>query len=426
MSTSSYIFPDPSSLPAIPTASIHEFSILSPRSSAISTQPDDNWKYSLSTDISHSSGHFSLTSDRSSLHSLSDEETSEHSQTAELLAEGITIRTNRRLLAQPLSVRPLKTHRQRSVPIAQPQTPTKTTRQGPAPSITGQQMPTKSWATRVQTPMSTHPSQPLPLVIAPPLSPPPFIIAPCSPPLKHTVSSPSAARVSRVKSTSPAPIIPNPPPSPPPFIIAPCSPPLKHTVSSPSAARVSCIKSTSAAPIIPNPPPSPPPFIIAPCSPRLKHTVSSPSAVRASHIKSNTCQLYGQTGGVSTASRPRSRVENAGLLNPVQISMSMRGTEQGVSITNHIYLMSDSRLTGCPNDADSERVSMEICAYLHDLSLHSMTMDEIWRCIDQVDGYGPLTWQAILVKLGIPEERIPHILAIMARASNESKILRSS
>lgn len=97
----------------------------------------------------------------------------------------------------------------------------------------------------------------------------------------------------------------------------------------------------------------------------------------------------------------------------------MRGTEQGVSITNHIYLMSDSRLTGCPNDADSERVSMEICAYLHDLSLHSMTMDEIWRCIDQVDGYGPLTWQAILVKLGIPEERIPHILAIMARASNE-------
>jgi hypothetical protein len=119
------------------------------------------------------------------------------------------------------------------------------------------------------------------------------------------------------------------------------------------------------------------------------------------------------------ASRPRSRVENAGLPNPVQMSTSMRGTEQGVSITNHIYLMSDSRLTRCPTNADSDCVSTEIQTYLHDLSLHSMTMDEIWRCIDQVDGYGLLTWQAILVKLGIPEEHISYILAIMARASNE-------
>ncbi|KAG2135173.1 hypothetical protein DEU56DRAFT_913538 [Suillus clintonianus] len=279
MGTSSYIFPNPLSSPAIPNASIHGFSIVDPRSSAISTQPDDDWRYSLSLYSSHSSRHFSSTSDRSSLHSLSDEDTDELSKTAELLAEGITIRTNRQLITQPLSARPLKTHRQHSVPLARPQTPTKTDRQGPAPSIAGQQTPRKSRTIRVQTPMSTCPSQPLPVVIAPPPSPPPFIIAPCSPRLKHTVSSRSALHT--VVSPSAAPIIQSPLPSPPPFIIAPCSPHLKHMVSSPSSVA--------------RPPPSPPPFIIAPCSPRLKHTVSSPSSVAravASPVKSNMHQLY--------------------------------------------------------------------------------------------------------------------------------------
>ncbi|KAG1859760.1 hypothetical protein F4604DRAFT_1684510 [Suillus subluteus] len=128
MGTSSYIFPNPLSSPVIPTASIHRFLIVDPRSSAISTQPDDNWRYSLSIDSSHSSGHFSSTSDCSSLHSLSDEDTDELSKTAELLAEGITIRTNRQLITQPSSAHPLKTHRQHVVPLAWPQTPTKTDR----------------------------------------------------------------------------------------------------------------------------------------------------------------------------------------------------------------------------------------------------------------------------------------------------------
>ncbi|KAG1837229.1 hypothetical protein DFJ58DRAFT_863192 [Suillus subalutaceus] len=345
MSTSSYIFPNPLSSPAI-------LSVLSPQSSAVSTQPDDDWRYSLSMDASLSSGHFSLTSDCSSLHSLSDEDTDKLSKTTELLAEGITIRTNRPLITQLSSTHTPKT-------------------------ITGR-----------QTPTSTYSLQPPALVAA-------------SPRLKNVVSSPSHSAV---------PVIQNPPPSPPPFIVAPCSPCLKYSVSSPSASCAALPHTKS------NTPPSPP-FIVAPCSPRLKHSVSSPLAPCAvpSHVKSSAPQLADQIRGASgKASRQRSKVENQlenQLENPVQISTSMRGTEQ------------DSHLTGCPNDADSENISMEIRGYLQDLSLHAITMDEIWRCIDQVDGYGPLNWQAVLVKLGIPEERMKYILAVMACASNNCGFL---
>jgi hypothetical protein len=91
---------------------------------------------------------------------------------------------------------------------------------------------------------------------------------------------------------------------------------------------------------------------------------------------------------------------------------------QGISITNHIYLTADPRSTENPSDVWANRVSRSIQACLKDLKIPAMTMDEIWRCIEQKGGYKPFAWQAILGKLDIPEDRMSTIISLMANASN--------
>jgi hypothetical protein len=101
----------------------------------------------------------------------------------------------------------------------------------------------------------------------------------------------------------------------------------------------------------------------------------------------------------------------------------LRGDKDGVSVTNHIYLMtSDPGPVQSTRDAGYDRICGEIDSALLGLSLHHSTKDEIWRCIQQVEGYQVSSWKAILVKLDIPEKRHYNMLQIMASASRDRKL----
>ncbi|KAG2062656.1 hypothetical protein BDR04DRAFT_1164841 [Suillus decipiens] len=109
--------------------------------------------------------------------------------------------------------------------------------------------------------------------------------------------------------------------------------------------------------------------------------------------------------------------------NAVQMKTMLHSHENGVSVTNHIYLMtSDPGSVRSTRDVGYDRICGEIDDVLVGLSLHHSTMSEIWRCIQQVEGYRTNSWKAILVKLDIPEEHHHNVLQIMASASYDRKL----
>lgn len=108
--------------------------------------------------------------------------------------------------------------------------------------------------------------------------------------------------------------------------------------------------------------------------------------------------------------------------NPVQIQTSLKGGEDSISITNNIYLMTAEMHLPIPHDAGAVQISDNIMQVLQNVPLHHTAMDEIWRCIHQVEGYGPLCWQAILMKLEILEDRVRPLLHVMARATNDRQL----
>ncbi|KAG1883468.1 hypothetical protein F4604DRAFT_1920673 [Suillus subluteus] len=196
------------------------------------------------------------------------------------------------------------------------------------------------------------------------------------------------------------------------FIISPCSPPLKYHVSlslpQPETSepvqwgsQYSCYR---ASPLLsPRGPPVSCKFVVSPCSPPLKYRVSPLMSESVQDGSKDSCHS--------------ARVED-GDQNFVPIRSAMVGNEEGVSITNHIYLMAaNNPIT--PHDAGSARISTEIKTVLGSVDVVPFVMDEIWKCIQQSEGYRPLSWQANLVKLEIPSECIGSLLEVMARASNE-------
>jgi hypothetical protein len=108
--------------------------------------------------------------------------------------------------------------------------------------------------------------------------------------------------------------------------------------------------------------------------------------------------------------------------NPVQIQTSLKGEEDSISITNNIYLMTAEMDVPIPHDMGVDKISDDIKRILQNVRLHHTAMDEIWKCICQVDGYSPLCWQAILMKLEIPEDCISLLLHVMAHASNDRQL----
>ncbi|KAG0692951.1 hypothetical protein DFH29DRAFT_1007870 [Suillus ampliporus] len=74
--------------------------------------------------------------------------------------------------------------------------------------------------------------------------------------------------------------------------------------------------------------------------------------------------------------------------NAVQMKTMLHGDKDGVSVTNHIYLMTcDPGPIQSTRDAGYDHICGEINNALVGLSLHHSTKDEIWRCIQQVEGY---------------------------------------
>lgn len=101
----------------------------------------------------------------------------------------------------------------------------------------------------------------------------------------------------------------------------------------------------------------------------------------------------------------------------------MHGHEDGISVTNHFYLMtSDPGPVGPIHDTGYSRISHEIASVLAGLSLHHSTMDEIWRCIQQVEGYKANCWTAILMKLDIPEDRCQQLINVISSASHDRQL----
>ncbi|KAG1766508.1 hypothetical protein EV702DRAFT_1050675 [Suillus placidus] len=83
------------------------------------------------------------------------------------------------------------------------------------------------------------------------------------------------------------------------------------------------------------------------------------------------------------------------------IQTSLKGGEDNISITNNIYVMTAKMHLPIPG---AVQISDDI------------------MCIHQVDGYDPLCWQAILMKLEIPEDRVRPLLHVMACATNDCQL----
>ncbi|KAG1863676.1 hypothetical protein F4604DRAFT_1929077 [Suillus subluteus] len=200
------------------------------------------------------------------------------------------------------------------------------------------------------------------------------------------------------------------------FIISPCSPPLKYRAS-PSlpqpetsepvqwGSHDSCYRASLL--LSPRGPPVSRKFVVLPCSPPLKYCVSPLMSESVQDGSKDSCH---------------SACVEDGDQNFVPIQSAMVGNEEGVSITNHIYLMAaNNPIT--PHDAGLAHISTEIKTVLSSVNVVPFVMDEIWKCIQQSEGYGLLSWQANLVKLEIPSECIGSLLEVMACASNERRLV---
>ncbi|KAG1882374.1 hypothetical protein F4604DRAFT_1921539 [Suillus subluteus] len=210
--------------------------------------------------------------------------------------------------------------------------------------------------------------------------------------------------------------------SPPsrPFILARRSPKPNQSPAKVSAAGAKgsdtqkTVDDVSATPTVDSGVPSagtlvsPPsrPFVLAKRSPK---TNQSPAKVSAAGAKGSD-----KHEPVSTT---RGR-------NAVQIQTMLHGHEDRVLVTNHFYLMtSDPGPVGPARDAGYDRICREISSALAGLTLHHSTMDEIWHCIQQVEGYKANCWTAILMKTDIPEDRCGKLIRIINSASRDRQLL---
>jgi hypothetical protein len=91
--------------------------------------------------------------------------------------------------------------------------------------------------------------------------------------------------------------------------------------------------------------------------------------------------------------------------------------QDGVSVTNHIYLMASDPPPG--QHPDYHRISHEISTILSGIRFDHTALTEIWHCIYQSEGYGPQGWRAILVKENIPEDRHDSLINVMTCATHQ-------
>jgi hypothetical protein len=83
---------------------------------------------------------------------------------------------------------------------------------------------------------------------------------------------------------------------------------------------------------------------------------------------------------------------------------TLQSVQNGLSVTNHIYLMASEPPPG--QHPNYSHISNEIS-----------TLTEIWRCTYQSQGYGPQGWRAILMKEDIPEDQHYSLISVMTDAT---------
>ena len=74
-------------------------------------------------------------------------------------------------------------------------------------------------------------------------------------------------------------------------------------------------------------------------------------------------------------------------------------------------------------DAGTRRITQDLYSMLSGGYIHPITVDKLWKCIHQVDGYESDHWKAILVKCGIDKSRWPGLLEIMTLTSQDHQKL---
>lgn len=101
----------------------------------------------------------------------------------------------------------------------------------------------------------------------------------------------------------------------------------------------------------------------------------------------------------------------------------MHGHENRILVINHFYLTtSDPGLVSPIHEAGYGCISREIASVLAGLSLHHLTMYEIWCYIHQVEGYKANCWMAILMKLDIPEDHYQQLINVISSASRDCQL----
>lgn len=150
-----------------------------------------------------------------------------------------------------------------------------------------------------------------------------------------------------------------------------------------------------------------------PYPPPCEGTLSATPRSRGKSAAKSSTKKQVQSDGVDT--KPTA--------SPVQMKTSVHKNENGVMVTNNFYLLTADSFAGVNNhrDAGSDAITAEINKIVEGQNVHVMTVDEIWKCIFQLKGYGPDTWLAILAKCGVAEDRWPQLLHIMHLASRDRR-----
>ena len=150
-----------------------------------------------------------------------------------------------------------------------------------------------------------------------------------------------------------------------------------------------------------------------PYPPPYEGTLSATPRSRGKSAAKSSTKKQVRSDGVDTKSTA----------SPVQMKTSVHKNENGVMVTNNFYLLTADSFAGVNNhrDAGIDAITAEIHKIVEGQNVHVMTVDEIWKCIFQLKGYGPDTWLAILAKCGVGEDRWPQLLHVMHLASRDRR-----
>ncbi|KAF8555521.1 hypothetical protein OG21DRAFT_1483775 [Imleria badia] len=121
------------------------------------------------------------------------------------------------------------------------------------------------------------------------------------------------------------------------------------------------------------------------------------------------------------ATNPSGSVPVVPVRQPFRVQTLTRVHEDGISVTNNIVVEAPESPTKPAKNTRYIRITKMFYSALADCTVHSSTIDEIWKCINGVGSvYEPGNWAAILAKCGVPEDHIHMVIQIMRAANRET------